>query len=349
MKKSVIILLHIGYWLLFLLLLAFITLILARSSPRTVNINFRGFFLSQWMPVIAGMAVVPGLISFYSFYTVLFDRLFIRRRILLLIISFIVVPLLAAFIGEIMLGFAGLPFSIPSAIEEIIFIGYGALMNGVIGLVLRGFVTSYADIKVKEELGNKNHEMEMALIKAQLNPHFLFNTINNIDVLISMDPPKASLYLNKLSDIMRFMLYEAKTELVPLSQELSYLEKYIDLQRIRSVNPDYVHYSVSGNPEHLMIAPMLLLPFVENAFKHSENRKMDQGIKVQISITDTTISFVCENHYSDHAYHEPEYGGLGNQLIGRRIALLYPDKHALEITKTDHFYTVKLVLEADEN
>jgi sensor histidine kinase YesM len=142
----------------------------------------------------------------------------------------------------------------------IIFLALLAGVHGIIGTVMRGFISWYGDIRIKAALQQKNHETELALVKSQLNPHFLFNTIHNIDVLIEKNAAQASLYLNKLSDIMRFMLYEAKTEQIPLSRELAYIERYIDLQKIRTANTNYVQYHVTGNAGNLMIAPLLFIP-----------------------------------------------------------------------------------------
>ena len=155
-------------------------------------------------------------------------------------------------------------------------------IHGVMALVIRGFITWYDEIKLKEGLAKEKHDMELALIKSQINPHFLFNTINNIDFLITKDSTKASEYLNKLSDILRYMVYETKTEKIPLTTELNYIEKYLELQRIRTSNADYVSFEVIGNANNLMIAPMILFPFIENAFKHTESNKKLYSIDLKI-------------------------------------------------------------------
>jgi len=186
--------------------------------------------------------------------------------------------------------------------------------------------------------------MELALVKSQINPHFLFNTLNNIDVLIQQDAIKASVYLNKLSDIMRFMLYETKTERIELSKELTYIEKYIELQKIRTSNLNYVNYAVEGNTDGLLIAPMLFIPFIENAFKHAENKKMENAINIRIVIKHDRIEFKCENNYSDDNQINHDESGLGNELIQKRLELLYPKKHKLEITNSDNTYKVNLIL-----
>jgi two-component system, LytTR family, sensor kinase len=184
----------------------------------------------------------------------------------------------------------------------------------------------------------------MALVKSQINPHFLFNTISNIDVLIEKDAPKASAYLNKLSDIMRFMLYETKSEQIPLQKEWAYLEKYIELQKIRMSNPDAVLYRLDGNVENVTIAPMIFIPFVENAFKYAEGIKENQTININISIKNDIISFLCENKYKTNAFVKNEFGGLGNDLIVKRLELLYADRHTLEIKDENEIYQIKLTI-----
>jgi two-component system LytT family sensor kinase len=211
-------------------------------------------------------------------------------------------------------------------------------------LVMKGFITWYGDIKVKVELNKKNYEMELALMKAQINPHFLFNTINNIDMLIQKDAVKASEYLNKLSDIMRFMLYETKTEKIALEKELSYIEKYVELQKIRTTNLNYVKYEVKGSAGNLLIEPMLFIPFIENAFKHAENKKVENAIKVAFVIEKDKIQFECENAYSLDTQLKPEHSGLGNELIQRRLVLLYPNRHTFEVENKNGIYKVNLLL-----
>jgi LytS/YehU family sensor histidine kinase len=219
-----------------------------------------------------------------------------------------------------------------------------AFINGLMGFILRGFITWYREIRLKEELVKRNYEMELALVKNQINPHFLFNTINNIDVMIAKDAKLASDYLNKLSDIMRFMLYETKTELIPIAIELGYIEKYIDLQKIRASNNNYVNYVVDGDTTNVIIAPMLFISFIENAFKHTENKKLDDAINIKISITKEKIVFICENKFSEVHENRSDQNGLGNELIEKRLSLLYPNNHLLEVSSLNSTYKVKLTI-----
>lgn len=290
-------------------------------------------------------AIIPAFFGFYIFYGVLFDRYLAKKKLLKFFLYQLLVCIMVAVITEVIIHSI---FNVNKNFGPIFFSGllisFIGLVNGIMGLVMRGFITWYNDIKIKVELDKKNYEMELALMKAQINPHFLFNTINNIDMLIQKDAIKASEYLNKLSDIMRFMLYETKTEKIALEKELSYIEKYVELQKIRTTNSNYVKYEVKGNAGDLLIEPMLFIPFIENAFKHAENKKVENAIKVCFIIEKDKIKFECENAYSVDTQLNPEHSGLGNELIQRRLVLLYPNRHAFEAVNKNGIYKVNLLL-----
>lgn len=353
MKKIVIVSLHIGYWLLYLLLLTLILICLSigtnlKARPNFMDFRFETFFTT--------FAVLPAILGFYSFYFILFDRFLLRRKILLLFVSGIIASVVSGLISasvisvlhSFRIGPGVFKEALPQAIQITGIIAIIALLNGSVALIMKGFIRWYVELKLKEELAHKNFEMELALVKSQISPHFLFNTLNNIDVLITKNAEKASAYLNQLSDMLRFMLYETKTEKIPLSKELAYIEKYIALQKIRTINPDFVHFEVLGEISSIQIPPMILIPFVENAFKHAKSNKTEKVIDIQVKVEKDNISFSCENKVQASSI-EPAFGGLGNNLIKRRLALLYPDRHRLEITKNDEIYSVELLINRHEN
>jgi len=349
MKKSIIILLHAGYWLIYMLLISFLMLALMSSNAAAIKQHFwRNLFFSPF----GSSGFVSGILGFYLFYMLLFTKLLRRKKILLLFVFGILGALCCAVVGDALLVLAfGMRvvfvdhWSSAAGITTIML--FISLINGVIALVMRGFITWYGDIKLKEELNRKNYEMELALVKSQINPHFLFNTINNIDVLIEMDAAKASAYLNKLSDIMRFMLYETKTEQIPLQKELGYISKYIELQQLRTANANYVNYHVEGDAGNTMMEPMLFIPFIENAFKHAESKKAENAITIKFAIENGKVVFTCQNSYSAAITVNPGYRGLGNELIKKRLQLLYPGKHTLQVTDENKVYTISLVLLTD--
>ncbi|MDR3713023.1 MAG: histidine kinase [Puia sp.] len=379
MKKSIIALLHAAYWLAYLTLIAFFIKLVPGYSRIPATKSLSGMVHILFWSGVTVFAVIPGISGFYSFYSIGFGRFLRQKKIPALALFGISVALITGVLTVATLGF----FVIPQLFrnngpEELmymtVFLTLLTLIHGILGLVLRGFVVSYGDIQLKEDLNRKNYETELALVKSQVNPHFLFNTIHNIDVLIGIDAEKASAYLNKLSDIMRFMLYETKTEKIELSKELSYIEKYIDLQKIRTANQKYIHYSVEGDPLDWRIEPMLFIPFIENAFKHAENKKIENAIDIRFVIEKDRIVFDCTNSYPDGSSAGadiavsdmsgsdpdkiisgktssgktvPDQGGIGNELIRRRLSLLYPGKHTLELSQTGGIYRARLTLQKD--
>lgn len=349
MRKIVVVSLHVGYWLLYLLLLLLILVCLhigtnLKQEPFFSTFRFEVFF--------SAFAVLPAILGFYSYYTFLFDRFLIRRKILLLFLFGLLTALAGSFISTLVIGvlhsFGIGPGvfneGVSTAVPVMIVIAIIAMLNGTIGLIMKGFIRWYVELKLKEELTRKNFEMELALVKSQISPHFLFNTLNNIDALIAKNAEKASSYLNQLSDIMRFMLYETKTEKILLSKELAYVQKYIELQKIRTANPDFVQYSVEGETTYDYIAPMVLIPFVENAFKHAAHLKQGNAIQINVWVKSGVMGFECENKCLE-SVTKPEHGGLGNELIKKRLELLYADNHTLEITKSENRYRVRLVID----
>jgi two-component system LytT family sensor kinase len=349
MKKLIVIPLHIVYWLVYYFVFVMFLLMVTRDLGLKVLPNGQLFLV--WFSCF----FIPGIISFYSCYTFLFSKFLKEKRILALLIYSIFVFLTGVLIEEAVLlkyimpspGFAKMGLTSASGIAVLLFLI--ALINGIMGFVLKGFVSWYGDIKLKEKLNKKNYEMELALVKNQITPHFLFNTINNIDIMITEDALQASAYLNKLSDIMRFMLYETKTEMIPLAKELNYIEKYIDLQKIRTSNSEYVNYKVEGDVNSFHIAPMLFIPFIENAFKHADNKNINNVINIKLSIDKKMITFECENKFDESIKNILEESGLGNDLISKRLQLLYPNKHKLSINEDNQIYSVKLIVLKNED
>lgn len=351
MKKEGIVFLQGGYWVMYALLLSMFFLF---SVFAKINGQINPEVFLWWWRLMLGIAIVPGIIGFYSFYSFLFPRYLREKKYFSFFVGVAGSTALSGIAGVVVLALTMTPDFIASdnhwgGVVVFCITGFIGLINGIIGLVIKGFISWYGDIKLKEELQRKNYEAELALIKSRLSPHFLFNTINNIDILIEKDAQKASAYLNKLSDIMRFMLYESKTEKITIEKELEYISKYIELQKIRTANPDYVQCTVKQDVGGVMIEPMLFIPFVENAFKHGESRKEHSSIVIDFRIEKGAIFFECKNSYSKNTLLSCEYGGLGNKLIARRLELLYPNRHKLEITDNNNLYTIKLTVHPHAN
>lgn len=220
---------------------------------------------------------------------------------------------------------------------------------GSIGCLFRIFIDWFQKRDKILMLEKQNAESNLALLRTQINPHFLFNTLHNIDALIMDNQEKASKALLKLSDIMRYMVQESQLNHVSLKKELDYIENYISLERLRIKNSDFVKFSINGDYEKIIIAPMLFLPFIENAFKHSVDSDRENGVIILFNINKNIITFYCDNKYDKADYEKDKTHGIGLETVKKRLALLYPGKHKLKITKNDSSFNVELEIEANEN
>jgi hypothetical protein len=199
--------------------------------------------------------------------------------------------------------------------------------------------------QVKKDLENKNLLSELKTLKSKLNPHLLFNTLNNIDALIQTNPEQASEALSKLSDILRYVVYETEHEQVPIQKEIENLQKYIALEKIRIINPNAVEF-ISKVSNDTLIPPMLFFPFVENGFKHSNLNDKNQKLKISIIEDHKHIVFSCSNTINEYKRNDAA-SGMGLELAKKRLDLLYPDTHVLTIREVDNEFVVNLEIQID--
>ena len=190
---------------------------------------------------------------------------------------------------------------------------------------------------------NEKVKIELESLRSQIHPHFLFNTLNNLYSLTLTASPSASLVVAHLSDLLRYMLYECKEAEVSLDKELQMLKKYIELEKLRYGNRLDVAYTISGNTHELSVSPLLLLPFVENSFKHGVSGQLDQcWINIHVHAEDNQFTFQVSN--SRTGKQENTFGGLGMENVRKRLGLLYPSTHSLTIVEEEEMYVVKLEL-----
>lgn len=187
---------------------------------------------------------------------------------------------------------------------------------------------------------------ELNFLRSQISPHFMFNTLNN---LVSLSRKKSDLLepaIINLSQIMRYMLYESDDNRVPLSKELTYLKSYVDLQLLRFGNKVKVTLNITGNTELMTIEPMLLIPFVENAFKHGTGMLESPLIMIALNINETgdTLEFRVVNSVNEADESKDKSSGIGLVNVQRRLAILYPDKHSLRIFNRNNSFMVELTL-----
>ncbi len=343
MKKIVVGLMHLGFWSLIGLIYIFSWQISGLFSGGN----------SFWSISFCREVIIPmtlAISNFYLFYFLISTKYLIEKKYLKFFLWGTLSSFILGTIGVITLGLINNGF-----VDSIEFISSIFLYSliifiiGICGSVISIFFRWFSDFKDKKELEKKNLQTELALLKSQISPHFLFNTLNNIDVLISKDSEKASVYMKKLSDILRFMLYETKDELIPMSLELEYIEKYIELQKIRTSNESFVNFRIAGKADEINIAPMIFIPFIENAFKHTSNKKTIDAIKIRFDFTNDSIKFSCTNFKNTSDTLIQKQSGLGVNLIEQRLNLLYRDKHILKIKNSEEKYFVALTIQLNED
>lgn len=202
----------------------------------------------------------------------------------------------------------------------------------------------------EQQLEKEKLETELKFLKYQFNPHFLFNTINSIFVLIHKNPDMASASLAKFSELLRHQLYESNEKLISLSQEINYLENFIALEKLRQNNQTEVKVEIDKqSADTYAIAPFILMTFVENAFKHV-SRQTDNPNWIHIKLRIHNGEMECKISNSVSALptvQAVQYSGLGLPNVERRLELLYPAKHHLTIKKDEQHFTVNLLLTLD--
>lgn len=226
------------------------------------------------------------------------------------------------------------------------------LLEGVIVVILTyalkytliAFITQNELLKLQKE----KLQLELNALKAQIHPHFLFNTLNNLYSLTLKNSDKASEVVLKLSDIMRYVLYQANEERVLLSRELGFIRNYVELQKIRYHNRYDISFEVDGEVENQTIAPLLFIDFVENAFKHGIDKRFSDGfVHIHFIVTGLKLSFSIENSIgnSEQEGSVKQDAGIGLMNVKKRLSLLYPQQHELLILQNEDVYSVKLQIE----
>ena len=197
----------------------------------------------------------------------------------------------------------------------------------------------------KEQLEKQAVETELNYLKSQINPHFLFNTLNNIHTLVYKQAPAAPEAVMHLASLMRYMIYESNAATVPLAREINYLQDYVSLQQLRYKNSPVVDLQIVGQTESCAIAPLLFIHLLENAYKHSPARLEPGDLQVRVEIKEGALAFSVQNPIAKKPANPlEEPGGIGLPNVRKRLALLYPDQHTLIIHSTSETFTVNLTI-----
>lgn len=217
-------------------------------------------------------------------------------------------------------------------------------LAAAIKLMKHWYMKEQANIRLQKE----NAESKLQVLKAQLHPHFLFNTLNNIYSNAQYKAPEAASMICGLSDMLRYMLYECNTKAVPLSKELKMVQEYISLEQIRYGNKLEVHMDLPDNTDGYYIAPLLLLPFVENCFKHGLSHILDQPwLTISITLDEKEMNMKIMNSKPPEQV-QTEASGIGIANAEKRLELLYPGRYNLSIKSEPDVFIVQLRMELEK-
>jgi len=322
--------LHLFFWLTYGLFAGLISFRLSEGF---------GYMLQHWLffGINAGWAAIAFYLNYFFFFFYIQ-----QKKYLLYFITALALSVAITVLFYLVYNFLVFPTGVSIPFMEIVPSMVGTFIISCCGSLLRGFIAWFDDSGRKAELEKQNLRTELELLRAQLNHHFLFNTLNNIDTLIFKDAQRASDALIALSSILRYMLYDTKTETVPLKNEIEHIRNIIHLEQLRIPVEGYTEVSVAGDSNVLMVPPLLFVPFVENAYKYAVFKGKLPAIRIQFGCDAHKLVFSCINTFNPDSQLTTATGNMGIENIQRRLWLIYNQNYKLEINKNEDTFTVLL-------
>lgn len=331
-RKQLKLWMHIGVWLLAFLIH---TLVFSR-------------FYSFPLSLLRGLLNVAPMALLFYVNIRLVNRYFDKKRYwLFALYSGGMVLLITFFRVRINLSFPDIALVSGPAINERLFLRFGALATNV-GVWILSTLYQVIRNRDEDELRNlavisRQQEAQLQALRAQINPHFLFNTLNNIYSLAVVRSEKTAEMVLKLSNLLRYVTYEEVGQPVALQREIDHIRQYIDLFQLRSETPLDVKLDIQGNYEGMQVEPMILIPLVENCFKHCDfDTNPNAFVRIQLEVKGQSLYFYTKNTKNEADKQKDEVGGVGLDNIRRRLELLYPGQYGLSISNQPATFEVKL-------
>lgn len=327
--------LHILFWLVSGLILITVVLNLAESTPYVWE-RFVLSLLSQITVIIIGIKYLIPTFLLEKKY-----KEFALYSLVVVVIISLIINLIEAQVLQLPDihdrfrdnepdNFDFIPNLFPHAI---------ALIVASLGEALH-----YANMRIQENarLKSEKLETEMKFLKSQINPHFLFNALNNVYTLAIIKADETPDVILKLSDMLRYMLYDCKEDKVPLHKELDYIQNFIALYQLKEEDPLNIKMDFEDIQPDMLIPPMLFIPFIENSFKHSKIEDLERNwIKMSLKANETFV-FRIQNSIPQTSFTKDKVGGIGLENIKRRLELIYGDSYLLDIKNENAIFDVKL-------
>ncbi|NUO00859.1 MAG: histidine kinase [Saprospiraceae bacterium] len=324
--------LHIALWL-----LAF-----------AVHIGFFSRFYSIEVTLLRGLGNILPLVFIFYLNLVLINRLWERGRHFLYMGLVILIVLLLTFIRtRINLLFPNIDRASLFLANETFSWRMAALVTNIGALLVSALYQILQNRKHQEqqalEIINRQNEAQLQFLRAQINPHFLFNTLNNIYALAVAKSDKTANMVLRLSNLLRYVVYDGKAEQVALPREIEHINQYIELFQLRSEKPANISFAVEGQTEGFMMEPMILIPIVENCLKHCDFDTNDQAyVRITLTTKQGMLFFQTVNSKSDNDLQKDKVGGVGLENIRKRLLLKYPDRFSFEINDKKDTFEVRL-------
>lgn len=302
-----------------------------------------------------GYFAIINLSIFYINYTLLIPilvkqkkkyGLYIGAIFMLIAVMVIIKIVVASYNSDFILSYINPTTKQIEYLEFTKYIIFSIFVSGffvVVSALLKFAIDWFGSERIQRDLLSEKRDMELQFLKSQLNPHFLFNSLNNIYSLAYQKSDKTADAILKLSEIMRYMIYESNDSWVSLSKEIDYVQSYIELQKLRFKDGAAVEFTLSGEIDNQQVVPLILISFVENAFKHGVANDPNNPIRIHIIANQKILNFSVSN--KKNKSNKDLMGGVGLNNVERRLQLLYPERYKLNIVNSATHYTTELMLD----
>lgn len=350
--------LHIIGWVIFIIM-PFLTL---------PNNNFNFYHQADFTPFLLSQLINDMMLIaiFYFNLNFLAPNLFIKKNTLAFVLYLVVILLLMLLLNKFTFEtfrkpyFSRIPHQDLSVfryrvqpLHRPMFMPFPFLFRVIISFSLVILASSLLALikersiekEEKQQMVLEKTAAELAVLKLQISPHFLFNTLNNIRWLARQKSDLTEDSVVKLSQLLRYMIYQAKYDKVPLVQEIKHLQNYVELQKMRLPENNEVEFTYGGNIEQWSIEPLLFIPFVENAFKYGLHSQKESKIEINLKVDGNTLNLFVRNPvFSNNFLVNTEDSGIGIQNVEKRLALHFPDRHELNIVNIGGYFSIDLTI-----
>lgn len=305
------------------------------------NYNFSEYFLYRLL-INNGILAILFYLNAYYFFPIIFKKKGVIIYLISLIFCIVLAFFLAKYVDQDLFPVKRKWNRSPiSNILSYIFIL-------VVSTSYRIIIDYIKDQKLLKEKETENLKTELSFLKSQVSPHFMFNVLNNLVSLARKKSDKMEPALIQLSNLLRYMLYEGNQGKINLLQELKYLNGYIDLQKLRFGDDAEIIFDYQGDLNEFELEPMLLIPFVENAFKHGMGSQNKPIIKITMGVENKTLAFEVENEIIQTGESKDNSSGIGLANVKRRLELLYKQNYSLNISEANNFFRVQLKIKMND-